>query len=229
MQINVMKNTVLLGQVLNLEDIHDNMVVTSMAGNPLKLQRNPFRVRNTTILTTSKDIHYKNGVVHTLMEYPLPSAPWLGKTMQDILKETNKERKDDLSDFIAYIAVTPDIQMRMQTTNSTLATTLFVPTNNAIAAWNHTWMQQGQENVNTTIQQLVQNHIVDGNFVKCNWWMIPTGIKRSSNDLRLQTIAGQTLDLFIDDGGVTINGNVTILQEDIFSEYGIIHIIDKVL
>ena len=180
LQIQVLKNAVVEGQVIDLEDIHDGMVVTSMAGYPMTFLSNPFRLNNINISTTSKDIHYKNGVIHTLVNYPKPSAPWLGKTMQYILQETNDKYKGNLSDFIAFIAVTPDIQVLLQA-NSTDATTLFVPTNDALAIWKLTLMQQGQEIDGTMIQQLVKNHVVNGNFVRSSWWMIPTGTKLSND------------------------------------------------
>lgn len=228
MQINVLKNVVLEGLALDLDDIHDGMVLTSMAGYPLTFQSNPFQVSNVTISTTSNNRHYKNGVVHTILEYPEPLVPWLGKSILDILHATNNERNGDLSTFIALIAITPDFYL-LQETDSNTATTLFVPINEALAVWHLTLIDQGQENNNTLIQQLVHNHIVNGNFVKSNWQKIPTGIPLSNNKLRLDSIAGQSLDVLIHDDGVTINGNVKIIQGDLFSEFGVIHVIDNVL
>lgn len=199
-----------------------------MAGNPLKFQHNPFRMNNVTVSTTSNNMHYKNGVVHVLQEFPHPLVPWRGKSILDVLSATNTERKGDLSNFIAFLAITPDIQV-LQKFNITIATTLFVPTNDALAEWNHTLMEQGQENNNTVIQQLVQNHIVDGNFVQSDWQVISTGSIMSNKELRLTSFSGKSLDLLIDDDAVTINGDVTVTQKDIFSENGMIHIINKVL
>ena len=223
-----MKNVAIEGHTLDLEQIYNGMVVISMAGYPLTFQHNPFRLDNVSVLTNSSNKHYKNGVVHTLLEYPKPFVPWLGKSLLDVLHVTNDKRKGDLSDFIAFIAITLDIQMMLQADSAT-ATTLFVPTNDAIAVWNLTLMEQGQENNITMIQQLVQNHIVDGNFVHSDWQDIPTGTQLSNNELRLVSLAGKSLDLLIDDDTVTINGDVMIIQKDIFSEDGIIHIINKVL
>jgi uncharacterized surface protein with fasciclin (FAS1) repeats len=45
----------------------------------------------------------------------------------------------------------------------------------------------------------------------------------------MTTLAGQVLDVKIDDTTVTINGNVTIVQGDIFCEQGIMHVIDSPL
>jgi hypothetical protein len=66
--------------------------------------------------------------------------------------------------------------------------------------------------------------------------MIPTGTKVSDTELVLTSVAGTVLALRTPDkyssavaGGVTINGNVTIVQQDAFSEQGIVHIIDKPL
>ena len=79
------------------------------------------------------------------------------------------------------------------------------------------------------IQQLVLNHIVSGNFVRSCWWTIPVGTQLSDNLLRLESGTGQSLDLLIQNDSVIINGNVTIIQQDIFAENGVIQIIDKVL
>jgi uncharacterized surface protein with fasciclin (FAS1) repeats len=227
--MNALKNGVVEGLVLDLEDIHDGMVLISMAGYPLTFQSNPLRVNNFTISTTSNSRYYKNGVVHTVLEYPKPVVPWLGKSILDVLHATNDKRTGDLSDFIAFIAITPDIQMLLQDNSSNTATTLFVPTNDALAVWNLTLMEQGQENNITMIHQLVQNHVVDGIFVQSDWQMIPTGTQLSNNELRLESFAGKSLDLLIGDDTVTINGDVTIIQGDIFSEGGIVHVIDKVI
>jgi uncharacterized surface protein with fasciclin (FAS1) repeats len=217
------------GQALDVEHIYDGMVVTSMAGYPMTLQRNPFRRNNITISSTERNYICKNGVIHYALDYPKPLAPWIGKTMYDVLLETNNKRKGDLSNFIAIIDALPDMKMLLQDNSSSTATTLFVPTNNAIALSNLTWMTQDQDNNITMIQQLVQNHVVTGNFVKSCWWSIPTGTKLSDNDLRLQSFSGQSLDLLIQNDSVIINGDVRIIQEDIFSEHGIVQIIDKVI
>ena len=223
-----MRNLAVEGQVLDLGHIDNGMVVTSMAGYPLTLQLNPFCMNNINISLTSYNMYYKNGVVHTLLEYPRPLAPWVGKTMYDVLLETNSKRKGDLSDFIAIIDTLPEVFVLMQD-NSVTATALFVPTNDAIALSNLTWMKRGQEYNITMIQQLVLNHIVSGNFVRSCWWTIPVGTQLSDNLLRLESGTGQSLDLLIQNDSVIINGNVTIIQQDIFAENGVIQIIDKVL
>jgi Fasciclin domain len=223
----VLKNVAIEGCILDLEQIYNGMGLTSMAGYPLTFQQNPFRLDNVIVSTNSSNKHYKNGVVHTLQEYPNPFVPWRGKSILDVLQETNNERKGDLSDFIADIAITPDIQV-LHEADSITATTLFVPTNDALAEWNLTLMEQGQEYSTTTIEQMVQNHIVNGNFVQSDWQMIPTGTQLSNKELRLTSFTGHSLDLLIDDDIVTINGDVMILQKDIFSENGMIHIINKV-
>ena len=217
---------------MDVEHIQDNMVVTSMAGYPMTLQQNPFRFNNITISSTQRNHIYKNGVIHYALEYPKPLAPWIGKTLYNVLLETNDKRNSDLSDFIAIVDTLPAILLLLQDTSSSTATTLFVPTNDAIALSNLTWMTQQDLGKNTTtimIQQLVQNHIVSGNFVRSCWWTIPTGTMMSDKELRLKSVAEQSLDLMINDDGVTINGNVRIVEEDIFSEYGIVQIIDKVI
>ena len=214
---------------MDVEHIYDGMVVTSMAGYTITLQRNPFRFNNVTISSTERNYIYKNGVIHYALDYPRPLAPWFGKTMYNVLLETNNKRNGDLSDFIAIIDALPDMKLLLQDNSNSTATTLFVPTNDAIALSNLTWMKQGQEYNNTMIQQLVLNHIVSGNFVRSCWWTIPVGTQLSDNLLRLESGTGQSLVLLIQNDSVIINENVRIIQKDIFSEHGIVQIIDKVI
>ena len=233
-QFDIMRNLAVENHVLDLGHIDDGMTVSSMAGYPLTFQLNPFRMNNINVSMTFRNVYYKNGVVHTLLEYPRPLAPWVRKTMYNVLLETNVKRNSDLSAFITIIDTLPAIMLLLQDNSSSTGTTLFVPTNDALKLSNLTWMtlQQDQDNNNNNtdmMQQLVQNHIVSGNFVRSCWWTIPIGNMVSDNELRLVSVAGQSLDLMINHEGVTINGNVRIVEEDIFSEYGVIQIIDKVL
>ena len=86
-----------------------------------------------------------------------------------------------------------------------------------------------QGELDPTIQQLVLNHVVDGNFAKSCWSTTSIGSVISSTELRLKSQSGQDLNLTMNDKNVIINGDARIIQEDIFSEDGIIQIIDKVL
>jgi uncharacterized surface protein with fasciclin (FAS1) repeats len=168
----------------------------------------------------------------SLKDFPKPIVPWIGKSLMDVLVETSKHCKGDLSGFIALIKDIPSLfaKLQLQQEGTTAATTLFVPTNDALVSFDPTLMavrQQGQD-FNTTIIQLLQNHFVSGNFASQCWWTIPTGTKINYAELKLKSDAGQLLYVIVNDT-ITINGNVIIVQKDVFSEDGILLIIDKVL
>lgn len=212
----------------------DGMVLTSMAGYPLRIQLGPLRVNNETISVSERNCHFSNGISHAFLHYPDPVVPWFGKSNFDVLLETSIARHGDLSDFIALIDSFPTLKSQLQEVSKS-ATTLFVPTNEALAN-----MDQSVLVDPVSLQQFLLNHFVSGNFARRCWWLIPTGAKVSDTELRLETQAGQTLNLKIDNATSTVivqeglwsdqEASVsTIIQEDIFSHYGILHVINKAL
>jgi hypothetical protein len=180
------------GKVVAVEDLYEGMVLTSISGYPIEIQVNPLRANNVSISTTQYNQFYKNGVVHNLLQYADPLMPWIGKSLFDVLVETNEKRRGDLSVIIDLIQKSLDdtknlLELRA---GDTSATTLFAPTNAAMAAMNLTALALDE----TTLFTFLENHLVSGN-----------------------------------DTTVTINGNVTIVQGDVFSEQGILHVIDNPL
>jgi uncharacterized surface protein with fasciclin (FAS1) repeats len=228
-QLDIIEGYTVQGEALALEDLHDGMVLPSVAGYPLTVQLDPFRVNNVTI-SLERDLNYKNGILHNFDRYPVPLVHWIGKSTLDVLLETNDQRNGDLSDFIALIHELPDLKIQLKN-GLPKGMTLFVPTNDALATVVPnllTSMSQSQETTNSTLRQLVLNHVVHGNFARRCWWIVPTGTHVSDTELMLTSQAGQVLQLNITEV-VTINGNVKIIHEDLYSEHGIIQIIDKPL
>ena len=205
------------------EEMYDGMVLQSVAGYPLLIQFNPFRVNNNTVIPTEVNLFYKNGVVHTTYEFPRPLAPWLAKTVYDVLLETNQARNDDLSTFIALIDSSPDLKGQLQQERGLVGLTIFVPTNDGMATVDPNVMEDP-----TLLQNFLLNHFAAGNFVRRCWWTMPTGTRVSDTELMLNTQAEQILSLEINDV-VVINGNVTIIQEDVLSIEGVIQVINKPL
>ena len=205
--------------------MYDGMILKSISGYPLVIQLDPLRVNGTPLLIIEGNFAqfgYKNGIVQFMENFFSPIIPWLEKSMMDVLLETNEQRNRDLSAFIAMIDVLPDI-MALVLEVEYFGKTLFVPTNQALSNVNPSLMANA-----TMVMQFIRNHIVSGNFVKRCWESIPTGTKLNDTDLILATKSGYELHLKIDDV-VTINGGSTIIQEDIFSIQGVIHVIDKAL
>jgi len=204
--------------------MYNGMVLTSVAGYPLEIQVTPeFRVNNVTIVTT-ENIHFKNGIYHGFIRYPNPLVPWIGKSLLQVLLETNDRRNGDLSNFLALLEASPasDLKDLLQEQGNRKATTIFVPTNEALSRL--------LDPALLADPTFPLNHVVTGNFARRCWRTIPTGTKLSDTELRLESQAGKILDLKINRlDSVIINGEVTIIQEDVFSEDGIVHVIDRPL
>ena len=164
-----------------------------------------------------------NGIIYSLNVYPSPIVPWIGKTIYDILQESNDLHGGGLSGLIALIDAMPALFGKLNATSFD-ATTLFVPTNEALALLDPTLLNEIQGELDPAIKQLVQNHVVDGNFARSCWSTTSIGSMISSTELRLKSQIGQDLNLTMNDKYVIINGNARIFQEDIFSEDGIIQI-----
>jgi uncharacterized surface protein with fasciclin (FAS1) repeats len=204
--------------------MYDGMVLYSLSGNRLTVQRNPLRLNNASISTSVSNQEFKNGVVHALSHYPNPLVPWIEKSTFDVLLETNALNKCNLSSFIAMVEASPDFKSLLELHNGdTSATTLFVPTNDALATFDLSLL--GDSNM----QQLLLNHVVSGNFVRRFWEGIPTGAKLNDTDLVLETQTGSLLHLTITDEFVDINRHAKIISGDRFSQQGVLHVIDKVL
>lgn len=137
------------------------------------------------------------------------------------------KRNGDLSVFIGLIEESPDIMNQLLLEDGdTKAITLFAPTNDALLAV----LEPGLVENSLLLRVFLQNHMVSGNFAKSCWWTIPTGTAISATELWLETQAGQLLKLSIpNDESVTIDGAVTLIGRELFSEQGIIHVIDRPL
>jgi uncharacterized surface protein with fasciclin (FAS1) repeats len=210
------------GQVLEMKDLYDGMVLTSISGYPLIVQLNPFRVNNVSISTTQRDVRYQNAVVHSFLRYPVPLVPWIGKSMVDVLIETSDANYGHMSGFLALLNASPDTQALIQESR-TNGTTLFVPTNAALAALNNSLTDDP-----TKLQKLLLNHMVSGNFARRCWQASALGNKVSDTELKLDSRAGEVLVLDMNDD-VIINGRVRVIHGDIFSEDGVMHVIDSLL
>jgi uncharacterized surface protein with fasciclin (FAS1) repeats len=232
MQLDLLQGYVVEELTLFPEDLYDGLVLTSLSGYPLYIQMDPFRVNNNTMEAVGDAKEFSNGYVYNFLTYPNPFAPWIGKSLFDVLVETNSVHNGDLSRFIALVEASPQVKEKIELQKgSTQATTMFVPTNNALA----TLLDDDQMKLllsNATLQQLLlTNHLVDGNFATLCWWITVPGYNASSTELQLETQAGQMLDIHVSTttGVITINGDTTIIDREAFGEQGIVHVIDKPL
>ena len=162
-KLNLLLNRIIEGQALTYSDIQDGLVVNSVAGYPMKFLKHPnFTINGDVVLIG--DICYTNGIVHLLAHVPDPLAPWMYKTIYDILLEVNNQQDGNLSDFIALLN-SSELKKRLMLDDSSRPITLFVPTNEAMS----TIVVQGSDmiaNVSSPSYQLLLNHVVQGNFVR---------------------------------------------------------------
>jgi uncharacterized surface protein with fasciclin (FAS1) repeats len=227
-QLDFTESLFLEGKVVALEDLYEGMVLTSISGYPIEIRINPLRAKNISVAIELSNRFYKNGVLHFLSQYPNPLIIWIGKSLFDVLVETNEKRHGDLSVIIELIQASPDDFKNLLELHAgdTSAYTLFAPTNAAMSTVNHTSLVLNE----TTLLTFLENHLVSGNFARRFWRHMPISAEATSDSgLTMTTQAGQVLDVKINDTTVTINGIVTIVQGDVFCEQGIMHVIDNPL
>lgn len=206
------------------EDMYEGMVLQSVAGYPLVVQFDPFRVNNNTMITEESNLFFKNGVVHVSYQLPTPLVEWMNKSLYTVLHETNQVLEGNLSTIIGLIDASPNVKLLLEDEDNLNGTTLFAPTNDAIK----TVMDTNITEDPTLRQEFLLNHLVSGNFVRRCWEIIPIGTHVSDTELQLKTRTGQALILEIN-GVVIINGITTIIREDVMSDFGVMHVIDKPL
>ena len=113
-QLDALEGLTIKDQSIGLDDMYDGMVLTTMAGYPLTIQLDPFRVNNVSMSMQESNLYYKNGVIHTFLDYPDPIVPWFGKSSIQVLIETNIYRNGDLSGFIALVKAIPSLYAKLQ-------------------------------------------------------------------------------------------------------------------
>ena len=127
----------------------------------------------------------------------------------------------DLSDFIKLLN-SSNLTEQLITAVVDKPITLFVPTNKALS----TLVADNILDLNSMTHQLLLNHLVVGNFVVNSWLRMPTEKKINNTKTNLTTQARNVLCVLVGDNNVTINGNIHIIQKDVLSFTGVLHIID---
>ena len=165
--MDFIENMFVEGKVVPIEDLYNGMVLKSISGYPIEIQLNPLRVNNLSVDIASSNQFYKNGVLHILSQYPNPPMPWIGKSLFDVLIETNENCDGDLSVIIDLIQASPEVlkNLLQLRAGDTSAITLFAPTNAAMAKVNLTALGLDE----TTLFTFLENHLVSGNFARRFW------------------------------------------------------------
>lgn len=223
-KLNILLNCIIEGQALTYANITDGLVVKTMAGYPMKFIKKPNFTINENVVIFG-DTHYTNGVSHHLATVPDPLIPWMKKTNYDILLEVNEQRNGDLSTFIALVNMS-DLKNILMLDDDSKPITVFVPTNEALSTIVVN-VDDLIRNTSSYSYQLLWNHFVEGNFVINMWWRTPTGTNFTKTEHQLTTKVGNILDIeVIGDNSTHVNSVVSVIQQDVFSFYGILQIID---
>jgi len=212
-------NRIIEGRAWSYADITEGLVLQSMAGYPVVFHKYPnFTVNGGEI--AGANIFYSNGVEHELTHVPSALVPWMYKTNYQMLLEVNEQRNGDLSDFVALVNVS-DLKETLMLEDHDKPITAFVPTNAALAAINVSASASS-----SVSHALLLNHLIDGNLVLNSWQKTGIGTVVSDSELMVITKAGHPLTVEIVKGVMTLNGTAHIIQEDLFSFFGVLHVID---
>jgi uncharacterized surface protein with fasciclin (FAS1) repeats len=240
-------------QSLSMDDLYDGMVLISRNGYRLQVEVNgsDVRVNGVSLHATERNLHYSNGYLHSLADFPFNFGEWLGKSNYDVLLETNEKRGGDLTSFIQLINATDSLKASLMDATSG-PMTLFCFVNDALSetSWRNRsgisallGTNKSTENdllfagdnstsidPSSELHQMLLNHVVSNNFVRRIWTMLPIGNKVTDTELQIFTSARQVINLVIKpDNPVVINGEATVIQEDILSEQGVLHILNRPL
>ena len=222
--MSILLNRIIEGQALTYANITDGLVVNTMAGYPVEFFKEPNFTINGYVVNSGNNL-YTNGISHHLESVPDLLVPWMYKTNYEILLQVNEQRDGDLSNFIALVNAS-DLKDMLMMDDDSKPMTVFIPTNEALS----TVVVNSDDLINNTSSfsyQLLWNHVVDGNFVISTFWRIATGKNFNKTEHQVTTNVGNILDIeVIGDESTHVNGVVSVIQQDVFSFYGVLQIID---
>lgn len=212
------------------------MVIPAKSGRLLAFEVNDTDVvvNGVPIDRVERNSLYKNGYVHNLADYPGAFVEWSGKSAYNVLFETNEQRGGDLSHFIDLIDTSGSLKDVLQRIPG--EGTLFCFTNDSLSEleWSSLYDQAnkvtGLIELSSEAYQLLQNHFVQGNFARNVWTDLIVGTNISDTELEMETQAGEVLNIVIEPGKpMIINGWSLVIEEDLFAENGVLHVINKPL
>ncbi|XP_041356597.1 transforming growth factor-beta-induced protein ig-h3-like [Gigantopelta aegis] len=202
-------NTAELKKML-LYHIINRTVVTANIGHQLSVKtlsgsELTFRDYGHTVLAGSatmigSDIIVSNGVVHTVSDLLMPPP---NLTISQYIIKNDAELKD----FFAAVIVA-----HLEATLEGGKFTVFAPTDEAFRKYGKRFPPDL-----LGVRQFVRNHLVHGIY------LTPDLTNRT-----LPSLAGHTIHVYSDSGGVTVEG-AKIIRPNIFLLNGVVHVVDKVI
>jgi uncharacterized surface protein with fasciclin (FAS1) repeats len=178
------------------------------------------------------NIEVSNGVIHGLFDFYYP--PWFNLTVFEVLEKANAER-GDLTTLISLLEAAPDLKQRLMGREGPL--TFFAPVDSSFSVLPTGLVDSAIANgltKNLSLYKLIQNHMVPANYVAAfrAWERIPEGTKdaASTDQLSLLSDASGILEVVVvNNETTTINGEANVVEFDVFSEFGVVQIIDSLL
>ena len=178
------------------------------------------------------NIEVSNGVVHGLFDFYYP--PWFNLTVFEVLEQANAER-GDLNTLISLLEAAPTLKEKLMGRKGPL--TFFAPVDSSFSVLPTDIVDSAIINgltVGSELFKLIQNHMAPANYVAAfrAWERIPEGTRDAAktDQLSLLSDASDILEVVVVNNETTIiNGAANIVQFDVFSEHGVIQIIDSLL
>ena len=202
--------------------------------SPAVVTRNSFR--GVPLLNDTINVPTLNGVVHAVSQLMEPT--WFNKSLVEIVGQLSEERGGDLSVFLRLLNATSSSSLWRASLESHRGgpQTLVVPTNDA---WLRLFSLSAIERIVSTgangsvadLGSLMQNHVFVGVNVVCSAWAATTSeFQTSPNGVSVLTWSGNEVRIVREMSGVVLlNGVSQIVVEDQFSDYGVVHLVDRVL
>lgn len=207
---NVLQYHVVSSKVLS-SDLVDGQVVTTLAGETLKVRIINGEVYINNSKVVSADVMASNGVVHVIDSVLVPGS------FENIVGTA--VATPDLSTLVA--AVTAG-ELAAALSDPTSNLTVFAPTNAAFAGIQSTVDTLLQPENLSQLQNVLLYHVVASEAFS----------SELTNGQVIETLNGQTLTVSIENGEVYIvanNSRARVIMADVKTSNGVVHVIDTVL
>ncbi|HEX2420723.1 MAG TPA: fasciclin domain-containing protein [Acidimicrobiia bacterium] len=202
---HVVSGEVLASAVIDL----DRAITVQGEEIAISTEGDSVRVNEADVVTT--DISASNGVIHVIDQVILPPSMSEAAAMGDIV-----ETAQAAGDFTTLVAAVEAAGL-VDTLKGEGPFTVFAPTDAAFAALPDGTVE-GLLGDSEALKQILLYHVVPGQVTADQVIALDTA----------QTVEGSTVTIRVEDGKVFIN-DAQILTTDIFTDNGVIHVIDQVI
>jgi uncharacterized surface protein with fasciclin (FAS1) repeats len=196
-------HTIIGGEVQS-GDLSKGQIVETANGTAFVEITSDNRVFIDNAEVTIVDLQGDNGVVHVIDAVLLPTR----ETVVDVVINSDAHNTLETAVTLARLA---------GTLSGDGPFTVFAPTDDAFNAADPVTIQAALDDPDGLLTTVLTYHVVAGAVTSD---MLSTGL--------VPTFQGESLDVVVDNGTVTVNG-ATVIQPDIEVDNGVVHVIDGVL